>query len=783
MLGPLTYCLQPWQQEALAAWRQSESPTLGSRHGVAEVFTGAGKTILAMACMADAKAERPGIRFAIVVPTCAIAKQWQRSLAKGFGIPETEIGLRMSGKRGSLSSREIVIYVINSGRRCLAQETKGREVMLVVDECHRAGSKENMKIFRASTVFRLGLSATAGRDDMFDEVGNLVPADQQPHIKALGPICYRLDLRRARELGLLPRYVIHHHRLPLSESEEKKYAELCREVQDLKDDLRRTGVSPEACSKYCTRPPPNASQAQIKAAKALQAAVFRRKQWLYGVSSRNTVARHVLAEAAKRFNELRVQLRGLAFNERIDPWHDPALSSGDDATNEPDGLNDDETIQEEGPNEEQETLESTEASGAAALWEGLQIDARAGLLQLPRGDASIGIYHSRLSKREREKALYDFGQGITSLMVSVKALIEGLDVPDANIGLSVASTSSGRQRIQTMGRILRVPRDSDGRPLGPEAQAKMPPKEIHLLYIGNTVDEEIYLKTNWSDLTGEAENKWWQWSLTKKNPEVLADADPPKPPPTEDEAWGMIAQGPLPAPWTGSTRGSRWSYRQQSIFSEINTEVIEPKQAVDLLEAASSKLGDCRGKFVVTPKLHIILKRVGDKTNWLAIGRLDGPLTAKPRERRSSTAQRPSHKPIANSQENIAAQAPWVPTMTDALINVALSGTITAANVTDLRATQHFPDAIGEAIEVFVTAAPAKREPSELLTKPLLIEALVSFRHNAIERASQCAAAIHGRREPWAIQLAVAMDQAISVLRNQPPPKQNSSVYPTPTDQ
>ena len=103
-LGSLTYRLQPWQEEALEAWRRSLSPVLGRKNGVAEVFTGAGKTILAMACMADALAEDPELRFAIVVPTRAMARQWQRSVAKGFGLPEAAIGLRMAGKRGSLAA-------------------------------------------------------------------------------------------------------------------------------------------------------------------------------------------------------------------------------------------------------------------------------------------------------------------------------------------------------------------------------------------------------------------------------------------------------------------------------------------------------------------------------------------------------------------------------------------------------------------------------------------------------------------------------------------------------
>ena len=761
MLGPLTYRLQPWQQEALAAWRGSVSSELGPRHGVAEVFTGAGKTILAMGCMADALAEEPDLQFAIVVPTCAIARQWQKALATGFALPAKEIGLRMSGKRGSLVSQQIVIYVINSARKCLEAETRGRKVMLIVDECHRAGSQDNLSIFKADTRYRLGLSATAGRDDMFDEVGNLVPASAQPHIKALGPICYRLDIKKARSLGLLPKYVIHHHRLPMSGSESEKYEELSREVQDLKDELRRTGVSPEACSKYCTRPPPHATPAQLKAARALQAAIFRRKQWLYGVSSRNAVARLIVADAAKRFSDMGTQLRGLAFNERIDPWQDPDLVASDSVASESDKPTDEE---EEPEQDTDDAIESTATSGAAALWESLRADARAGVLAIPTGEVGIAIYHSRLGTREREKALQEFGQGVTSLLVSVKALIEGLDVPDANIGLSVASTSSGRQRIQTMGRILRAPRDADGNPLPVEVQATMPAKEIHLLYVGDTVDEEIYIKTNWSDLTGEAENKWWQWNTTDVSPAMMPDTNPPKPPPTEEEAWAAIAAGPLPAPWTGSTRGSRWSYRQNSVYSEIETEAIRPEQAISVLEAASSRIGDCRGKFIVTPHLHVILKRAADQTTWLAAGRLDAPLAARPREPRPARERRPTAEGTSQD-EQFSGQAPeWQSRFAKALVDIGLSGTIHEHTRTALDEDPDFPDTLKVACSTYETAAPAAREPQGLLTKSLLVETLVRLRTKSRDRVVECMASLASRSEPWSASAAAAIERALDEL-------------------
>jgi hypothetical protein len=671
----------------------------------------------------------------------------------------------MAGKRGSLSTHRIVIYVINSARKCLESDTAGRKVMLVVDECHRAGSRDNLQIFRAHTWFRLGLSATAGRDDVVDEVGNVVPTEAQPHVMAIGPVCYRLDLRRARALGLLPRYVIHHHRLPMSPREVSKYEELCREVQECKDELRRVGVSPEACNRYCTRPPPHATHEQTRAALALQASLFRRKQWLYGVSSRNRVARQILSDAASRFRQMGIPLHGLAFNERIDPWQDPELVGDHDLSEITDQEPGDDEHTEGSPSPISQKADEAATSGAAALFENLCDDARRGILPLPRGAGGVAIYHSRLGSRQREQAISDFAAGVTSILVSVKALIEGLDVPEANIGLSVASTASGRQRIQTMGRILRAPRDAVGNPLPLEIQQTLPPKEIHLLYVGETVDEEIYLKTNWSDLTGETENKWWIWEAHGEAAQVRQDPTPPKPPPTEQEAWAAVELGPLPAVWAGNARGSRWSYRQHSIVSEVETAAINPDKAISLLESASHALGDCRGKFVVTPHLHIVLKRSGDQPVWYALGRLDGPLIAEQRSPPVSTSD-----DAAGSEEEIGAPpgSGWFRELSQALIAVYLTGRIEPCTLAVLDADPSFPECLKKLCRTFAEAATGSRDPAKMLTNALALEIMAALRTGSMERVNECMSALRTRTEPWTQDFAHAIDQATNASAGGP---------------
>ncbi len=64
-------------------------------------------------------------------------------------------------------------------------------------------------------------------------------------------------------------------------------------------------------------------------------------------------------------------------------------------------------------------------------------------------------YHSHLSEANRRDNLRLFRRGIVNVLVTCRALDEGANVPEANVAIIAHSTSSTRQRIQRLGRILR----------------------------------------------------------------------------------------------------------------------------------------------------------------------------------------------------------------------------------------------------------------------------------------------------------------------------------------
>lgn len=86
-------------------------------------------------------------------------------------------------------------------------------------------------------------------------------------------------------------------------------------------------------------------------------------------------------------------------------------------------------------------------------------DLIAGGLQ-QRGHRVVA-YHSRIGKDFRRDNLRMFRTGLADVLVCCRALDEGIDLPEAECAILAASTSSHRQRVQRLGRVLRTHKAKD----------------------------------------------------------------------------------------------------------------------------------------------------------------------------------------------------------------------------------------------------------------------------------------------------------------------------------
>jgi superfamily II DNA or RNA helicase len=550
--------LADWQRDAVDAWFAGRRPD-GSIRGTLEVFTGGGKTVMALAAAARLRRAEPDLKLAVVVPTEALARQWAGSLHRWLGLPASRIGLLGAGGSSTLTSCDALVCVLNSAAKklpLLAEPAETQPLMLIVDECHRAGAPVFRRVFDTTSPFRMGLSATPDREEL-DENGEPLRWDDQVLGRELGDVVARFSLKDARDIGWLPDYTIHHHGIQLQPDERQQYERVTSRVNDLADQLESRGVATNQARQASTRGDDTATLAA-----AYVAAVATRKDLLYRASERQ----RVVVDLVRRLGDPEHPRKVLLFHERV--------------------------------------------AAAGALHEVLSE-------LLPD---RVTLEHSQLPTREREAALQRFRDGTRPILVSVKSLIEGIDVPDADVGISVASSSSVRQRVQSLGRVLRRSFDDD--------QPKQ--ADMHVVYVADSVDEFIYAKEDWSDLTGVDANRYWVWPLDPEVGPTEQPGPPHTPLPTEEMEWERFG-GELPdvpVPWGGIVPELEYSVDTRDTVRNALGTIIENAQGVGAMVAAVR--GQSGGRFRVTPlhRLVILFKRTAEGTTPFLAGQLEEPFRA-----------------------------------------------------------------------------------------------------------------------------------------------------------
>jgi len=548
------FALADWQERALEAW------THGDGHpyrGTLEIFTGGGKTLIALAGAARASVQAPDLKVAIVIPTEALARQWIAGIAQYTDIDPADVGLLGAGGKDDLADKRVLVCVLNTAAKVLPEMAENAQpLMLIVDECHRAGAPTVSRVLNTKADFRMGLSATPDRQE-FSPEGEPLSFKEQRVGLGLGAIVFTFDLKQARALDWLPKYEIHHHGLTLLPEERLEYASISRRVDDAGDQLRGLGVETARAQSLQGQPGEVGN-----AARTYVALTSKRKDLLYRARERSRVAVRIVTQALAG-----AEHRILLFHERVD-----------------------------------------------------QAVELHGLLERALPDQSIMLEHSRLPTAQREAAMAAFRSGASPVLVSVKSLVEGIDVPAADMGVSVASSASVRQRIQALGRVLR-------RNFEDSAGTKR--SQMHVIYMADTVDELIYAKEDWSDLTGEVENSYWLWSDDPDQEPALQEGPPATPRPSEEQEWDRLERvAPTqPTPWLGMFVGQEYSMDTTGTVRNTSGATM---QANPKLNEVIERLGPQRfGRFRVTPKYNLVLAaRRGDEgTQVSVLGQLSAPLS------------------------------------------------------------------------------------------------------------------------------------------------------------
>ncbi len=344
--------LRPYQVEALEAWKAH-----GMR-GVIALPTGAGKTIVALAAIAELKA--PTL---IVVYTREQLKQWMEKAVQVLGLKPWEVGAYY-GEEKRIAPVTVTTYQ-TAWRR--VGELADRFSLLIVDEVHHLPA-ERFRLIAENILapYRMGLSATPERED-----GKHVEL-----FRLMGGLVYRKSAWELAEQGYLASFRIVTKYVTLTPAEAKRYRELRRAFQEL------------AAGRDVNELIRMAAAGDERASKALKLLNEMRKI-VANAENKLKAAKEIAEAEAERGSKV------IIFTQYVE-----------------------------------------------------QAKKLAAMLGAP---AITG----KTDKVKRDLALTLFKTGRARILVVTSVGDEGLDIPDANVGILLSPSGSRRQFIQRLGRLLR----------------------------------------------------------------------------------------------------------------------------------------------------------------------------------------------------------------------------------------------------------------------------------------------------------------------------------------
>lgn len=412
--------LYRWQQDCLERFRENHY------RGIVHVVTGAGKTRFALEALDELLGEHPDLVVRIVVPTIPLAHQWKKVLLHHAASEEMRPGFFGGGRRDDPDCR-VMIYIINSAREALSGHIRrdlalGHPVFLICDECHHYQSKENRKIFGFLSD---DIPEGAGYYSLGLSATPFGTGDDRILTRSLGKRIFQYGFGKAVEDGVISPFTVCEISASFYPHEYKKYLELSEKIGLALSRLKKGCPALEAMGKkeFMKTVSAMARDADMDPedpAAAFLILTYQRKMVTNLSASR-------IACGISLIERLSGRDRILVFCERIS-----------------------------------------------------QAETFVAMVRKQFGNV-CGIYHSEMIKEARTRVLDEFREGRIRILVSCRCLDEGIDVPDANIGIVLSSSAVERQRIQRLGRVVR-------RSPGKSSAC------LYYIYIRESSDDAAYLQ-------------------------------------------------------------------------------------------------------------------------------------------------------------------------------------------------------------------------------------------------------------------------------------------------
>ncbi len=327
----------------------------------------------------------------VLVPTIELQNQWYARIRSAMPRHIT-IGRRGGGFHSTLEKVDVLVSVVNSSRGVDLGAKSDRSDLLIADECHRYGCKINASALAPEFSQRMGLSATIRRDD-------------GGHDKFLEPYfqrtCYSLNYQRALRDGVIANFGVVFIGIALSQEERTAYDWMSDEISSMLGAFLK--LTDEGFPDY-----PALIQALLD---AVAGRYSHRDQRI------EDIAKALLALMRRRRRMLEFASGKLESLLYLVP-------------------------------------EITASRGTVVFTQSIEVAQQASAALISSGIRAAAI-DSTTDKEVRAFRIRKFASGDLQAIVSPRILDEGLDFPGADFAVVMAASSSRRQMIQRLGRVLR----------------------------------------------------------------------------------------------------------------------------------------------------------------------------------------------------------------------------------------------------------------------------------------------------------------------------------------
>ena len=602
---PEPFSLYDWQREAADAW--AAAGPVSARRGIAQVVTGAGTTVMALEVIREFLNDTDDGVVSVIVPTKVLMQQWLHELVEKLNVPMDDLGWAGDGHREGFSDgRRVVVSIVNTAVKddFLEDElaaVKNPPHLLMADECHRYTGEKFSNIFDYHRTAELGLSATPtsslGRDEdpnedevvpdemakTNEEGDDRTPADELL-LSELGDIYYNLSYDEALSRNLIPPFEVNYVGFELTEMERTQYDAYTRKISNAIGDIdARYGDQLYNLNG-------NFAQNLNTIRGSVDGPTPAITDYFEFTSERRDLVANAIARQAITLKLLEGALeddqKSIVFQERIEQLEQLVAPHENRGRNPRSGALTEDATDRQQLYEQYPNLEDIDLA-VESLFD------RAGYKPV--------MYHSgHAHERWNDFAMEWFrDEGFANTMLSVKALIEGVDVPSADVGIIRVSNSSLRQRIQTLGRVLRTGEDATKR------------SQLYVLYARDTVDERLFEEYDWDQQLASAEINHYYWETTEDgvlSGEIVSTNEPlPSP-----DTGGPTPPDPVTLdrgdPYNGPRDGFRFSVDSQGRpFKDRDGQrsyITNPK-IEDLAEYVSAVKGG--GRIIINEANHAIV--------------------------------------------------------------------------------------------------------------------------------------------------------------------------------